>query len=111
MTVKLSIRPRLLPALCLVALLLLAQALGLAHRIEHAVPASAGDAHSTLLPDHEAGDADCRLVDQLGLGDGLCGSQAVQAAAPPRTPWAAPCAAGLARRTALVAYEARAPPA
>ena len=39
---KSSIRPRLLPALWLMALLLLAQALGLVHRIEHASPSPHG---------------------------------------------------------------------
>lgn len=71
MTVR---RPRLAPwrAACLVALLLLAQALGLGHAVAHAAwpqggeaAAVAGDTHD----DHTAGSAECRLVDAHAHGD------------------------------------------
>ncbi len=107
---KLSLRPRLLPCLWLVGLLLLSQALGLAHRIEHAGPAHEGEAHAALLPDHEAGSAECRLVDQLGLGDGLCSPLPALDLPPMRPLWRAPAAAAPVARLAPAAYQARAPP-
>lgn len=75
-------RPRLAPwrAACLVALLLLAQMVGLAHGIEHAgglhggnvSTAAADDDHADGHdghPGHDAGSAECRLVDAHALGD------------------------------------------
>ncbi len=104
-------RPSLLPCLWLVGWLLLAQALGLAHRIEHANPARQGEAHAALLPDHEAGGAECRLIDQHGLGDGLCSPLPALALPPVRPLWRAPAAAATVAGLAPAAYQARAPPA
>jgi hypothetical protein len=61
-------RLRLLPALWLALALLCAQALGLWHGTAHAVPAAQAVA---AFDDHDAGDADCRLFDQLLHADGL----------------------------------------
>ena len=67
----------------LVVLLLAAQALGLAHRVAHApgLPggalAQAAAAAFVAVPahaSHEAGSAECRLIDQLAHADALCGS-------------------------------------
>lgn len=75
--------PRLAPwrAACLVALLLLAQALGLAHAIEHAGGLQGGGASSALADDdhggHAAGTAECRLVDAHALGDLAMASVAI----------------------------------
>jgi hypothetical protein len=63
-----SSRLRLLPALWLVLALLGAQALGLWHGTVHAVPAAQAIA---AFDDHDAGDAGCRLFDQLLHADGL----------------------------------------
>ena len=107
---KSTLRPRLLPCLWLVGLLLLSQALGLVHRIEHADPPHQGEAQAALLPDHEAGGAECRLIDQLGLGDGLCSPLPALVLPPVRPLWRAPAAAAAVARLAPAAYQARAPP-
>jgi len=81
---------RLLPArrqaaaFAAVLALLLAQALGLAHRIAHAQPAQAGVLHThshahehepghpilaAAFDQHDEGSAECRLIDQAGHGD------------------------------------------
>ncbi len=135
---RLHTRPRSLrarPAFCgwqawlLAALLLAAQALGLAHRIEHGPGHSAG--HSAgqqavlglapvgaALPDHgeaaagehQAGDAQCRLVDQLGHADALCAA-AWDAPALGPVPGQVPApAARVALLPQPAAYQARAPP-
>ena len=104
-------RPRLLPALWLVALLLLAQAQGLAHRIEHALPASHGDELVATSAGHEAGGAECRLIDQHGLGDGLCDPWPLPAPVERPTSWASTRAVVAVALPAPAAYLARAPPA
>jgi hypothetical protein len=124
----------------LASALLLAQVLGLVHRVEHAPGAAQwlqdaahtaaavaefhdGDAradvgthdqhsaqHTHDLAHHEAGDAECRLVDQLAHGDALCAAPA-PAPAPALSP--VPVQAGAAQRLAQplrAAYQARAPP-
>lgn len=67
-------RQRPLAAFMAVAALLLAQALGLAHRVAHAphapdahdgTSATAFDAH------HDEGSPECRLVDQAAFGDAV----------------------------------------
>jgi hypothetical protein len=65
--------PKLTPwrAWLLALLLLAAQAAGLAHRIAHASPAGGATAQSVWKADHEAGSADCLLVDQLCHADAL----------------------------------------
>lgn len=108
-------RKRLAPtrvqAWLLAGLLLAAQALGLAHRVAHgggaATPAVSAKA---FVDGHEAGSAECRLVDQLAQGDLLCGSAAalpLPLFARSTPPAAAP--ASLPARLAG-AYQARAPP-
>lgn len=128
--------PRAGSAWLLAALLLLAQGLGLVHGISHGIapgkmahrpacglpasPAPAGPAAAAACEDkpaahahggaHEAGDAQCRLVDQLAHADGL-----PTAAMPPgalRTGCPVPATAlrlALAEG-GLAAYLARAPP-
>jgi hypothetical protein len=109
--VKSPIRPRLLPVLWLVALLLLAQALGLTHRIEHALPAAHGDELVATPAGHEAGGAECRLIDQHGLGDGICDPWPLPAPVERPTPWLATWAVVAVALPAPAAYHARAPPA
>lgn len=104
-------RPRLLPALWLVALLLLAQALGLAHRIEHASTAPHAEELVAASTGHEAGGAECRLIDQHGLGEGLCDERPVPALLERPTPWPAAWAVVAVALPAPAAYLARAPPA
>ena len=79
--------PTFLQAWLLAALLLVAQGLGLAHRVGHAP--GLGQISSTATAsgwsaDHKAGSADCRLVDQLTHADALCGPPLL-AALPPAT--------------------------
>jgi len=67
-------RPRLAPwrAACLAALLLLAQALGFGHAVAHAGWPLGGDAAAVASEghgNHEAGSAECRLVDAHAHGD------------------------------------------
>lgn len=64
-------RPTVIHAWLLAAVLLLAQGVAMAHRFAH--EPSAGDGWSQ---DHEAGGAECRLVDQLAHADALCGGDA-----------------------------------
>lgn len=95
--------------LALALALLLAQALGHWHRVAHALPSAAahdhdhghshGHGHGHAFDDHAAGDAECRLLDQLGQTEGLAW------ALPPRP------APGLAPRPAVQALrEARLAP-
>ncbi len=65
----------------LAMLLLVSQATGFAHRIAHATPAGGTTAQAVWKADHQAGSADCRLVDQLTHADALCSG--ALAAAPP----------------------------
>ncbi len=106
-------------ALLLAALLLLAQAAGLAHRVAHGgspLPAStvalagAATAHGHGLGDHEQAGAECRLFDQLlGHADVLPSAAwsglALGCTASPGIALPAPAVAGPA-----AAYQARAPP-
>jgi hypothetical protein len=64
--------------LALLAALLLAQSLGQWHRTVHGLAHQAHHAHhahhaheSHAFDDHEVGDAECRLLDQLAQADGL----------------------------------------
>ena len=124
----------------LAALLLTAQALGLAHWIDHAPgsvhrlqslqavqavqvvawasPEAAGPASPDAqqapaaqgMATHQAGDADCRLVDQLAHADALAGAQAALPAVLPTPVLAAELAARVAVLPPPAAYQARAPP-
>lgn len=102
--------PTLLHAWLLAALLLAAQAAGLAHRIAHAPGSSGTTASSWLVPDHEKGSPGCRLVDQLTQADVLCSGEAVIAALP--QPQAEPeaASAAFAPRAFAAPYDARGPP-
>jgi len=112
MNLRPRLRPTLLQAWLLAGLLLAAQALGLAHRVAHGGGAGAVTVSATqaFAGDHEAGSAECRLVDQLAQGDLLCGDApllalplVVQAALPPAPAQSLPA-------TPAAAYQARAPP-
>ena len=98
-------RPTVLHAWLLAAVLLLAQGLGMAHGFAHAP--SAGD---TWSQDHEAGGAECRLIDQLAHADALCGGLALVPAVEVARD-AVVVRPGPARALAApAAYLARAPP-
>ncbi len=101
--------PTLLHAWLLAALLLAAQAAGLAHRIAHA-PGAGTTASSWLVPDHEKGSPGCRLVDQLTQADVLCSGDVALAALP--LPQAEPEAvpAAFAPRAFAALFDARGPP-
>lgn len=100
----------------LAALLLAAQAAGLAHRISHG--GHAGAARLAALQaagpegaaSHDEGSAQCRLVDQLTHADALCGGELT--AAPARVAQGAGPARieGRLAEGAPAAYLARAPP-
>jgi hypothetical protein len=102
-------RHRLPLAFVMAALLLVAQALGLSHRVHH----PGGDATAVQAVwggEHEAGGAVCQLVDQLAHADALCdGAPAAQAVLAPADAIAARPAHAHARRTATC-YLARGPP-
>ncbi|WP_295636471.1 hypothetical protein [uncultured Methylibium sp.] len=112
-------RPRVdrrLAALLLVALLW-AQALGLAHRTTHGL-ASAAHATAAIEAAHasdspfghdESEAAQCRLFDQLALGEPLAASGEAPAAVAGSSCAAAP-AVRVAATSSLAAYLARAPP-
>ena len=128
-------RGRRLQAWLLAGLLLTPQALGLAHRVEHAsglagvvpaavaAPAQAQKPHlaqaagptallqaAAWLDGHDADTATCRLIDQLAHADGLCSAVvAGLPVAPAPDTRARPTAAAPAARPAA-AYQARAPP-
>jgi len=137
-TAPFTLHPRAQPALrawhawLLAALLLAALALGLAHRIEHAPglraawalepvgaaaaasadPAPVDDMAQALpvMGSHHAGDPECRLVDQLGHADALCGG-AWEAPALAPVPRAVPVGPHrVATLPPAAAYQARAPP-
>jgi len=97
-------RRRLTFAWLLAAVLLLAQGLGVAHRVLHAPGSAGGDA---LFGHHDRGD--CQLYDQLSHGDALAVALPLL---PPTLPQAVPEAAGPAGigRVFAAAYLARAPP-
>ncbi len=115
MSARLPTTPRCLGrarAALLVLALLWAQALGLAHRIQHApgVLTVALEARERLHePGHAPHSAQCRLYDHLVAGDLL---PATALAAPPA--WGseafASCATSTAAPQSLRGYHARAPP-
>lgn len=113
MNLRQRLRPTLLQAWLLAGLLLAAQALGLAHRVAHAGGAGAAAvavSAKAFADGHEAGSAECRLVDQLTQGDLLCAS-ALALVLPLTVQVAAPVALALPRPAAPAgAYQARAPP-
>jgi hypothetical protein len=94
-----------LHAWLLAAVLLLAQGVGMAHRFAHAP--SAGDGWSQ---DHEAGGAECRLIDQLAHADALCGGNAPVPGLVRVSATASARPAGALAIAAPAAYLARAPP-
>jgi hypothetical protein len=103
-------------ALLLAALLLLAQAAGLAHRVAHGgLPVVAQQAAAGATGDgfgwHSQAGGECRLFDQLlGHGDSLPASMPlVLASGVDVAPVVAPITA--ARCARLASYRARAPPA
>lgn len=119
--------PTALQAWLLAALLLVAQGLGLAHRVAHApglghggatlaaVSTSAkghadGQAKASWAAGHEADSAECRLIDQLAHGDGLCSTPWAAAAAPQAGETRAAAPAPAPRAGSASAYFARAPP-
>lgn len=94
----------------LAAALLLAQALGLAHRAWHAPGLNAQPAAQADASGHAAGDRDCRLLDALAAADlapaaGFAPPPPI-AATPPRVALAAH---GHAARS-FAPYQARGPP-
>jgi hypothetical protein len=116
-------------ALVLSALLLLAQGLGLLHTFEHAdthagqalahvdepagEPTSAASAHEPGLHwfgEHQPGDAECRLLDQLAHADALPAAPLPLLAALPQAKAAGQAPAEAGRRHEA-RYLARAPPA
>jgi hypothetical protein len=109
-------RRRPLAAIVAVAALLLAQALGLAHRVAHApqAPAWLASAHEDpghgFDAHHDEGSPECRLVDQAGHGDAAT-APGVAAALPGvgREARCVAAAAFLALAPAR-AYQARGPP-
>ena len=102
-------RPTFVHAWLLAALLLMAQGLGLAHRVVHApLNAQAGVAAWPL--DHDAGGADCRLVDQLAHADALCGGVPAVAAPLPAADAAVALPPQQWAAGAPAVYLARAPP-
>lgn len=94
--------------------LLLAQALGLAHRVLHAPGAAlaasvAQAAAPGLFTDHAADSPECRLFDALAHADAASSAGApTPAGAPPA--WSAPANAPERTRAGCAAYLARAPP-
>jgi hypothetical protein len=117
-----------LHAWLLAALLLAAQALGLAHRVAHApgLPAAASaqatvlasadvhahaDADAAAHAPHEAGSADCRLIDQLAHADALCGSASLPPALLSATTLGTLADLPVLPLGSAAAYLARGPPA
>lgn len=98
-------RPTFGHAWLLALLLLLAQGVGHAHRVLHAPGIQAGWAQN-----HEAGGADCRLIDQLAHADVLCSGAASAPAVLPAVEAAAPLPPPQWAAGAPAAYLARAPP-
>jgi hypothetical protein len=125
-------RPML--AWLMAALLLVAQGLGLAHRVAHApglgqavagvaAPGHAqgrdqahahahAHAHATTrwADGHEADTAECRLIDELAHADGLCDVVWATARAPQSSEVVAAAPAVAPRVGSASAYLARAPP-
>ncbi len=101
---------RPLHALLLAALLLAAQALGLAHRTLHhgAVDEAA---HATAwLDGHDDGSSSCRLVDQLGHADLALAHAAAAPLLPPAACTVAPGVRQALPSTPAAGYKARGPP-
>lgn len=121
---------RPLQAWLLAALLLLAQGWGLAHRVAHApglgragvADAAPGRVHGQVdghahaqaavswATGHEAGTAECRLIDQLAHADGLCADVWAAAPAPQLTEANDAAPPPAPRAGSASAYLARAPP-
>lgn len=92
-------------AYLLACVVLLAQTLALAHRVAHARP----DVERPWFGQHQAGDKDCKLFDELCGGASL--PVAVVPAAPPAPPeHQTPRDAAPTGRIDARAYRARAPP-
>ncbi len=102
--------PNLLHAWLLAMLLLGAQALGLAHRVAHGLGGSVAAVQKAWSGDHEAGGAECRLVDQLAHADALSSNPAPAAAVPAALTAEVDGAASSLPQAAPAAYRARAPP-
>jgi hypothetical protein len=79
---QLRVSRAVLGAAIVAALWLAAQALGLVHGVLHAP----GVAAAAWFDDHEHGDAQCRVVDQLAHADALGTAAAAAAAAPAALP-------------------------
>lgn len=96
----------------LLAALLLAQALGLVHRVLHAPAGAVVSAHAADEAHgfgHDAGDPQCRLYDQLAGGDLACGAPAgMVPTLRPAEPVSAPPAGRLAPQAS--GFLARGPP-
>ncbi len=99
-----------LRAWLLAMLLLVSQATGLAHRIAHATPAGGTTAQAVWKADHQAGSADCRLVDQLTHADVLCGGALAAAPLLPPAATAVALAAEAVRARPAPQHLARGPP-
>ena len=139
-----------LQAWLLAALLLAAQALGLAHGVAHGLPQgptpasvltgaalaptgqlAAGDVHAHAhahahahehagsaavgatsdVAGHQAGSADCRLIDQLAHADALCGSASLPTGQPRAAATSAAALLPALPAGNAAAYLARGPPA
>jgi hypothetical protein len=109
----------------LAVLLLSAQAVGLAHRVNHTLqPGSFARTAAQLQQlqpsqklklagfggEHQAGSADCRLIDQLTHVDALCAGPAVVAALLQPAERSAVPQASAPHAAAAAPYLARAPP-
>jgi hypothetical protein len=100
-----------LQAFVLVALLLAAQGLGLAHHVLHGQSGQGGHAQAAVwLDGHDDGSADCRLIDQLGHADLALGTQALPPGLPTCSSAPAVRADRVLRAAPAPAYQARAPP-
>ncbi len=99
-----------LHALVMTALLLSAQALGLAHRAAHGGHSSTQAHASAWLDGHKAGTADCRLIDQLGHADLGLGPHVDPPGLPTPAAASAVHVAVLLGATPALGYSARGPP-
>lgn len=98
----------------LAALLLAAQAFGLAHRVAHAPGLHCDHPHhhgaASPLAGHEAGSAECRLIDQLAHADALFGSPVLPPLLAPEATALVAAALPARPQGGAAAYLARAPP-
>jgi hypothetical protein len=107
---------RLAVAGVLASVMLLGQALGLAHGIAHSTPVAIAQAqhddcseHGDLFASHEQGSDVCKLLDQIGHADALPLATPVSAPPAPVRHCNTALLHGVAQRWAAV-YNARAPP-